>query len=167
MQAIFMGVMSHVRVQQSYLRRVSASDHHGYPGGLFDHSVEAAEFALTAATLNARERGIAALVCLLFDIGKTSDPLLRPDADRLTTALTPHPLGPSQVERTLGVVERLDADLVAHVRMLMSGCVVSEFGQSDINPQAVWQVTQASILQAWKLDAHQQDSADSMMGGQP
>lgn len=167
MQAVFMGAMSHVRVQQEYLRRVSASDHHGYPGGLFDHSVEAAESAMARNHLNARERGIAALVCLLFDLGKTRDPFLRPDADRLLPALAAHSLSMSVLQRTLSVVERHDSELVAQIRMLMSGSVGADTTASGVNLKAVQQAVHASILQAWKLDAHQHDSAAAFKGGQP
>jgi hypothetical protein len=124
MQAVFMGVMSELRVQQGFLGRVSACDHHGYPGGLFDHSVCAAEAVWAQTQLSARERGIGALACLLFELGKASDALLRPDAGRLANGLSPHPMSLPIVDKTLLRIAPADPELAQQIRFLLQDAQV-------------------------------------------
>ena len=38
------------QLQRRFAWRIAAADHHGYPGGLFDHSVRAAEIAHALAS---------------------------------------------------------------------------------------------------------------------
>jgi hypothetical protein len=165
MQAIFMGVMSSMRVQQGFFSRVAAADHHGYPGGMFDHSVQAALTARSQTHLSARERGIAALVCLLFDLGKVSDAWLRPDRERLGHGLQPHPMSMALVSKALALVECMDADLVLQVRFLMQGiCLPQQDGCAGTS-LALQQCVYQSMVRAWQLNTLCGSNSGSQEGG--
>lgn len=89
-QAAFMAVMIDGRLQRGFLWRIGAADHHGYPGGLFDQSVRAAEIAYAQCHATEQDRDLATLAALLFDLGKVQDPRLSMDAARLAGGLEPH-----------------------------------------------------------------------------
>jgi hypothetical protein len=166
LQAIFMGVMSQMRVQQGFFSRIGAADHHGYPGGLFDYSVQAARTAWSQTPLSARERGIAALSCLLFDLGKVSDEWLRPDRERLQRALHPHPMTVPIVTKTLVHVKRMDADLVNQVHALLEGVAGGAGKGSPGIPPTLAQCVYAALVNTWALNVLCGGSAEVSQGGQ-
>ena len=119
LQAIFMGVMATEAFEKTWLTRISATDHHTYPTGLFDHSVEGAEWMFKCSYLTPREQGVTALACLLFDIGKVKDEQYRPDAMRLRQGLAPHPSTAQLLSPTLACVAQHDKELVDLLKTVM------------------------------------------------
>lgn len=105
MQAIFMAAMADAQVQRRLFWRVAASDHHCYPGGLFDQAVEAAEHAWRQPYSDDQLRSIAAMATFLFDIGKVFDDTLAGDAARSRQVLTPHRLTRHRLQRAYDAVE--------------------------------------------------------------
>jgi len=89
LQAAFMAVMVDGWLQRSFLWRIGAADHHGYPGGLFDQSVCAAEIAYAQCHATEQDRDLATVAALLFDLGKVWNPRLSADAPRLAGGLEP------------------------------------------------------------------------------
>jgi hypothetical protein len=166
LQAVFMGVMSQMRVQQGFFSRIGAADHHGYPGGLFDYSVQAARTAWSQTPLSARERGIAALGCLLFDLGKVSDEWLRPDRDRLQRALHPHPMTVPIVTKTLVQMKRMDADLVKQVHALLDGVASGAGKGSPGIPPTLAQCVYAALVNTWALNVLCGGRPEVSQGGQ-
>jgi hypothetical protein len=120
LQALFIAALPSASSQHRFFRRMAALDHHLYPGGLFDQSVEAAERAFGAWHPSERERGIATVAALLFDIGKLADPKLGPDFVRTGPALAPHPLTRIRASRACDAVEHIDPSLADIVRRLLS-----------------------------------------------
>lgn len=90
LQSIFMSAMVDAQVQRRFFWRPAAADHHCHPGGLLDQSVAAARLAHEGTYANERERGMATLACLLFDLGKVFEERLEPDEARLWPELQPH-----------------------------------------------------------------------------
>jgi hypothetical protein len=90
LQAVFMAVMLDLQVQRRFFWRPAAVDHHCYPGGLFDQSIAAGVFVTQALHASERDRGIAILASLLFDIGKATDQRLQEDRTRCWPELQPH-----------------------------------------------------------------------------
>ncbi len=121
MQALFIAALPSGASQHRFFRRVAALDHHLYPGGLFDQSVAAAEHAFGACHPSERERGIATLAALLFDIGKLADPKLGPDFAREGPGLAPHPLTRIRALRACDGVEDIDPALADNIRRLLTG----------------------------------------------
>jgi hypothetical protein len=128
MQAVFMAAMADAQVQRRFFWRVAASDHHGYPGGLFDQAVEAAEFAFGEPTDDETERGIAAMAALLFDIGKVFDETLEGDGKRLRQVLAPHRLTAFRLRRAYETVERLHPRALARLRAVLEANPGSAIG---------------------------------------
>lgn len=161
LQAIFMAVMVDAKVQLGFLNCIAAGDHHTYPGGLFDQSIEAAELAYQQEHLGPRDRGIAALACLLFDLGKVSDDQFRPDRSRCGLGLEPHVNTMRHIARTLDSVARFEPDLVASLRMLLKKCDWTEWlsapGIALTLKQCVHQVLQDS----WQFDQPINDSTNT------
>lgn len=120
MQAFFIAALPDGTSQRRLFGRLAAVDHHVYPGGLFDQSVEAAEHAFGCSQLSERNRGIAALAAMLFDIGKLADPKLGLDFSREGPGLAPHPLTRVRALRACDAVEPLDAELSATLRRLLT-----------------------------------------------
>ncbi len=89
LQAAFVAVMVDGRLQRGFLWRIGAADHHGYPGGLFDQSVCAAEIAYAQCHATEQDRDLATVAALLFDLGKVWNPRLTADAPRLAGGLEP------------------------------------------------------------------------------
>jgi hypothetical protein len=118
LQAIFMGTMRDRRLERGFFSLPAASDHHCYPGGLFDQSVEAAERVFRAPHRSTRERDTATLVALLLDLGKVLDSRLAPDEPRLRAALGAHPTILPTLERALATVGQAQPDLVQAFRDL-------------------------------------------------
>lgn len=159
LQAIFMAVMVNAQMQHGFFYRIAATDHHTYPGGLFDHSIEAAELAYQQEHLGPRERGLAALACLLFDLGKVSDDQIRPDRPRCGSTLEPHANTARHLARALDSVARLEPDLVEslHALLARTDWKVSPFQPRAIDAlrECVHQALQAS----WQLDKHISDDS--------
>lgn len=120
LQAIFMLAMSDAQVQRGFFWRVGAADHHGYPGGLFDQSVRAAELAYAQDCGSEHERGLATLAALLFDIGKVFDRRLASDQEHRSAGLRPHPMTPLRLERVFGAVETLWPTLPDEMRSVLA-----------------------------------------------
>ena len=147
LQAVFMATMQDSRAQRGFFLRPAASDHHSYPGGLFDQSVEAAERVFNDAHASRRERDAATLAALLFDLGKVLDPCLSPDKPRLEASLEAHPRAPLSFERALATVSGAQPDLADALRDLM----VAPRRQGP-----AWSVRQA-VQASWRLEEHAAD----------
>ena len=151
-QAIFAGATADSLVHRNLLSRVAAADHHVYPGGLLDCSVEAAEIVWTDTSLSKRERGVGALICLLFDLGKTKHAALQADFGRLKEGLKPHPMSISVLEDTLKVVNLVAPALVSEVRTLMSGLKKPTALAPASVPPSLEQIICKAIVRSWKID---------------
>ncbi|HAL39087.1 MAG TPA: hypothetical protein DCP03_13665 [Polaromonas sp.] len=157
LQAIFIAVMTDARVERGFLNRISATDHHTYPGGLFDHSVEAAELVHRQQHLGGRECGIAAFTCLLFDLGKVSDEQFRLDWHRCSSRLQPHPNTARHLGRALDSVERLEPDLVESVRMLLAKCDWTEWLSPPGATPTLKQCVHQAMQESWQFDKPSKD----------
>ena len=104
LQGLFMSVTQDRLLQRQLFWRPAASEHHCFPGGLADVSVEAAALANRGAYANAHDRGLATMASLLWDIGKVSDPRLQPDRTRAWPDLQPHPMTPWRLKRPLALL---------------------------------------------------------------
>lgn len=128
MQAFFMAAMSDAQVQRRFFWRVAASDHHCYPGGLFDQAVEAAELAFKDSNANDIERGVAVIAALLFDIGKTFDDKLSGDNGRLQQVLAPHRQTRFRLQRAFEFVGRVHPSSVDLLRAVLEANPGSAIG---------------------------------------
>jgi hypothetical protein len=121
-QAIFILAMASQQVERKFYRRIAALDHHVYPGSLLDQSVLAAELMYACHHVGPRDRDIAALVCLLYDVGKVSDDQIRPDRPRLALGMQPHPLTVAHLSPALNQIASFDPQLIATARDLLVPC---------------------------------------------
>jgi hypothetical protein len=153
LQALFMAVMVDTRVQWGFYHRIAATDHHTYPGGLFDQSVAAAELVYQAQPhMDASERGVAALACLLFDLGKISDAHYAPDRYRDLSGMEPHPMTYRLVRMALERVSRFDPVLVNTVRSLLVKCDWTEWIGPPGIAKTPKQYVHGALLASWQLD---------------
>lgn len=146
LQTVFMLAMSDAQVQRRFFWRVGAADHHGYPGGLFDQSVRAAELAQAQDYPSDHERGLATLAALLFDVGKVFDPRLASDHERKSAGLRPHPMTPLRLERALSAVEGMWPALPDQMRRLLAA--PQAVGASAASARLARSV-HAAVLQSW------------------
>ncbi len=121
LQAVFLSVMLDTRVQRQFFWRPTAADHHCYPGGLFDQAVAAAKLASLAEYPDARDRGLATLASLLFDIGKATDTRLQPDRTRPWPELQPHVATASRLSGSLQRLAASQPELAADLCDLLAG----------------------------------------------
>jgi hypothetical protein len=157
LQGIFMAVMVDRQVQRSFFWRPSAADHHCYPGGLFDHSVAAAEFAHRASCASEHARGLSTLASLLFDIGKVFDTQLRTDRPRTLPALRPHPMSARRLERALAAIAGWRPGLAHDLAALLGASGPDDDGaNSSRMPSARTKVCQA-VQTAWFAHTPQGD----------
>ncbi len=162
LQAIFLSLMLDERVQRRFFTGLGAADHHCYPGGLFDYCVEAAEQAYCQQQFSLCERGIAALVCLLFDLGKVFDEQFRLDRLRVGSGLLPHPKTQRLIEHALTAVALFDPALVASVRLQLSPCDWTEWlAPPGITPTLKQCVHQA-LKCSWAFDRPAKDFCTDM-----
>lgn len=146
MQAFFIAALPDGSSHHRLFERLAALDHHVYPGGLFDQSVEAAEHAFSSRQLNERERGIAALAAMLFDIGKLADPKLGLDFSREGPGLAPHLLTRVRALRACDAVEELDPELSATLRGLLTA-----YGAPD-GTEHLRDVVHRSVARSWSTE---------------
>jgi hypothetical protein len=151
LQAIFMAVMANAKVQHKFVKCMAALDHHSYPGGLFDQSVEAAELVYSRKYLGRRERGIAAMACLLYDIGKISDAQILLDRPRLGLGMQPHAQTAGHLRHPLNQVSCTDPDLVASLRSLLARCRWIEWLSPPGLPLNLKQHAHLALQKSWKL----------------
>lgn len=152
LQTIFMILIFNAQVQRRFFFRIAALDHHAYPGGLFDCSIEAAELVYQQKRLGIRERGICALVCLLFDLGKVIQDHFEPDWPRCRFGLAPHVGTAPLLGSALDAVGRYEPEMVACIRRLLEPCDWTEWlAPPGIAPTHKQHIHQA-ILQAWHID---------------
>ena len=152
LQALFMAVMAEARVQRGFYTRIAATDHHTYPGGLFDQSIEAAEKVYKALPhLDVRERGAAALACLLFDIGKISDVHYGVDRYRDCLGMEPHPLTSRHMRLALDRVASFDPAIVTTMRAVLAKCDWTEWVGAPGIPRTLKQHVHRSLLASWQL----------------
>lgn len=159
LQAIFMAVMVNAQMQHGFFYRVAATDHHSYPGGLFDHSIEAAEWAYRQEHLGPRDRGIAALACLLFDLGKVSDDQIRPDRPRCGSTLEPHANTARHLACVLDRVPRIEPELVESLHALLARTDSKASPSWPSNTEALRQCVHQALQASWQLDKHISDDA--------
>ena len=121
MQGVFMSLMLDRQVQRQFFWRPAASDHHCYPGGLFDQSVGAAAIANSAQYANPDDRGLVTLASLLWDIGKVSDGRLREDRSRGWPELQPHVTTSLRLKRPLELLGQSHPALAQEFAELLAG----------------------------------------------
>lgn len=150
LQAIFMAVMGEAQIQKGFFTRLAASDHHSYPGGLFDCSIRAAELAYQQRDFSASERDLAALACLLFDLGKVLDPHYGADLGRGRLSLAPHAQTAGLLGRVLETLDSVEPELVAGLRSLLARCDWTEWlSPPGLMPSLKQRVHQC-LQQAWQ-----------------
>ena len=121
LQGLFMSLMLDRQVQRQFFWRPAASDHHCYPGGLFDQSVDAATRASAASYSTEHDRGLVTLASLLWDIGKVSDGRLREDHQRGWPELQPHALTSRRLKRPLELLDQTHPALAQEFAALLAG----------------------------------------------
>ena len=120
LQGLFMSLMLDRQVQRQFFWRPAASEHHVFPGGMFDQSVEAAARAYAASYSNEHDRGLVTLASLLWDIGKVSDGRLREDHQRGWPELQPHALTSRRLKRPLELVDQTHPALAQEFAALLA-----------------------------------------------
>ena len=120
LQGLFMSLMLDRQVQRQFFWRPAASEHHIFPGGLFDQSVDAATRAYAASYSNEHDRGLVTLASLLWDIGKVSDGRLREDHQRGWPELQPHALTSRRLKRPLELVDQTHPALAQEFAALLA-----------------------------------------------
>lgn len=159
LQAIFMAVMVNAQMQHGFFYRIAATDHHTYPGGLFDHSIEAAELAYQQEHLGPRERGLSALTCLLFDLGKVSDDQIRTDRPRCGSTLEPHADTARHLADVLDSVARREPELVESLHALLARTDSKASPSWPSATEALRQCVHQALQASWQLDKHISDDA--------
>lgn len=148
LQLVFMQAMA-CDAQRAFFWRVGAADHHGYPGGLFDYSVAAAELAHAQPHDSERDRGIATLAALLFDLGKTQEGQLVPDRRRLSLP-APHALTGRRVTQALDALESFEPHVVGELRLLLTATPATALPASTARLAAK---VHAAVGKAWFPEA--------------
>ncbi len=157
LQALFMTVMLDERVQREFFMRIAATDHHTYPGGHFDQSVAAAEMAFHQRDLTQSERGLGALGCLLFDIGKVADEQFHPDRLRGSCGLEPHQNTSRILRRPLENFARFEPALVESVRKLLSKCDWVEWLSPPGIKPSLKQCVHQALQSSWEFEQPAKD----------
>jgi hypothetical protein len=132
LQGLFMSVMIDRRLQRDFFWRPAATDHHCYPGGHFDQSLAAAELANQGQYSDARDRGLATIAGLVWDIGKMADQRLRGDFTRTWPELQPHKTTTLRMKRPLARLALSQPQLAAEVAALLA--TASEAPTFSISP---------------------------------
>lgn len=156
MQAFFMTAMADAQAQRRFFWRVAASDHHCYPGGLFDQAVQAAELALAQNHADQAARSVAAMGALLFDIGKVFDEKLSDDSGRLQEVLMPHRLTRVRLKRAYEAGGVLEPALSAEPVGLLRAVLEANPGSAVGGPPEVAQLASCvrdAVERAWSLSA--------------
>jgi hypothetical protein len=156
MQAFFMTAMADAQAQRRFFWRVAASDHHCYPGGLFDQAVDAAELAFAHSHADHAARSVAAMGALLFDIGKVFDEKLSRDTGRLQQVLMPHRLTRVRLKRAYEAGDVLEPALSAEPVELLRAVLEANPGSPVGGPPQVGQLAscvRAAVERAWSLSA--------------
>ena len=120
LQGLFMSLMLDRQVQRHFFWRPAAVEHHVFPGGLFDQSVDAATRAYAASYSNEHDRGLVTLASLLWDIGKVSDGRLREDHQRGWPELQPHALTSRRLKRPLELLDQTHPALAQEFAALLA-----------------------------------------------
>ena len=149
LQAVFMAVMLDTQVQRRFFWRPAATDHHCYPGGLFDQSVAAATLANRAEYDTERERGLATLASLLFDIGKATDPHLLADRARCWPELQSHSTTLLRLNRTLSRLAQTQPLLAAELGEVIAGDVLAPTELSPSQLIALRNRVRAAVQRSW------------------
>lgn len=145
LQLVFTLALTDAQLQRRFFWRVAAADHHCYPGGLFDQSVEAAR----RQGLSARALGLAALAALLFDLGKTGDPQLSADASRAEGALltlAPHRLTARRLEQPIAQARRLAPQLADE----LEAALFAPASAQSPDAQLAARLAREAVLQSWR-----------------
>ena len=121
LQGLYMALQLDRQLQRQFFWRPAASDHHCYPGGLFDQSVRAAARAHSAQYANSRDRGLVTLASLLWDIGKVSDGRMQEDRSRGWPELEPHAATNVRLKRPLELLEKSHPALAKEFAALLAG----------------------------------------------
>ena len=121
LQGLFMSLMLDRQVQRHFFWRPAAVEHHVFPGGLFDQSVDAATRAYAASYSNEHDRGLVTLASLLWDIGKVSDGKLREDHQRGWPELQPHAMTSRRLKRPLELLDQTHPALAQEFAALLAG----------------------------------------------
>lgn len=152
LQMVVMLALADPQVQRRFFWRVGAADHHSYPGGLFDQSVEAAELASLGGDEEPHVHSLAAVAALLFDLGKVGDDALADDWPRSVgphISLAPHRLTLRRLQRAIERTRQLDEVRMDELQAVLFAAP-TELAPSPplqraahIARKAVWQTWQA------------------------
>ena len=121
LQGLYMALQLDRQLQRQFFWRPAASDHHCYPGGLFDQSVRAAALAHSAQYAKPHDRGLVTLASLLWDIGKVSNSRLRQDRSRGWPELQPHVTTSVRLKRPLELLAQSHPSLAREFAALLAG----------------------------------------------
>lgn len=149
LQGLFMSSMVDAQVQRRFFWRVGAGDHYCYPGGLFDMSVAAARVASQGAYASERERGLATLASLLFDIGKVFEERLEPDWVRLLPGLQPHAQTARRLQGPLLRVARMHPQLANDLAQLL-GCHEVASAEPNLRLVPLRKQVRNAVQKAWE-----------------
>lgn len=155
-QATFVVAMSSPQLQSRFLMSLAAVDHHTYPGGLFDQAVKAAGRAFHASDLDERERDIATLTALFYDIGKTSGLPFDKDMDRACTDLAPHPRSRDVLTKATSRIARFDQALTDDLLAQFATASCMTAGRDRKRDARIRAVVRQSVVAAW-LDEFPED----------
>lgn len=148
LQGLFMSLMLDRQVQRQFFWRPAASEHHVFPGGLFDQSVDAAARAYAASYSTEHDRGLVTLASLLWDIGKVSDGRLREDHQRGWPELQPHSITGRRLKRPLELLGQSHPALARGFAALLAGPVASIAPMTNRTAALRRQVHQA-VHESW------------------
>lgn len=151
-QALFVVAMAEPRVQGRFLMRIGALDQHCYPGGFFDQSVRAASNAFHSGYTSDRDRSVATLAALFFDIGKVREPAIGEDLPRLGPVLEPHPRSREVVKRACERIARFDADLTADLLAQLSTADWMNRGRDPARDGRIRHVVLQAVSESWRSE---------------
>lgn len=149
-QATFVVAMSEPRTQSRFLMGLAATDHHTYPGGLFDQAVKAAGRAFHAPYANDRERDIATLAALFHDIGKTWCADLNSDLERIGSDFAPHWRSRDVLVKVISRTKVFDAELSTDLLAQFASAGWMNEGSDAKRDARIRDVVQKAVVAAWR-----------------
>jgi hypothetical protein len=153
LQVIFYLALADQSVQKAFFMRVAALDHHIYPGGLLDRGIAAAMHILVNEKLTLRDRALAAMACLLFDLGKVTEQNITADAGRGRLGLQPHPQTLKLLQKALLQIGHPQPEMVCALRALLAPGSWTEWIAPPGVEQSLKQHVHQAIQASWKCRA--------------
>jgi hypothetical protein len=112
--------------------------------------VHAAELAFAQVHASAAEQGVATLAALLFDLGKTFDPVLSFDEVRTASPLASHRMTPLRLRRAYEVLGRMNPAAAESFRAVIAANPGSAVGGPP-EVAALAERVRAAVRQSWSL----------------